>query len=140
MIAQNEVNVQWELAHKTDNPTVSYKHPRKRALVQIKWWCLYDYSITNSRSETHCCFFTYTRHNMNFHSCEKQIFKYFGWTKIRKDLDGTKTSPNEVIQTTATRQLEKLIFDCLPIVAGSWKSRFKIFQFKCLLNQLGCCP
>ena len=77
---------------------------------------------------------------MNFHSCEKQIFKYFGWTKIRKDLYGTKTSPNEVMQITATRQLEKLIFDCLPVVAGSWKSRFKIFQFKCLLNQLGYCP
>ena len=44
MIAQNEVNVQGELANKT-------------------------------------C----TRHNMNFHGCEKQIFESFGFTKIRKD-------------------------------------------------------
>ena len=36
MIAQNEVNVQAELANKTDNRTVSYKHRRRRALVQIK--------------------------------------------------------------------------------------------------------
>ena len=27
MIAQNEVNVQGELAHKTDNRTVPYKYP-----------------------------------------------------------------------------------------------------------------
>ena len=32
MIPQNEVNVQTELANKTDNRTVSYKHH----LVQIK--------------------------------------------------------------------------------------------------------
>ena len=36
MIAQNEVNVQGKLAHKTDNPIVSYKHPRGTTLVQIK--------------------------------------------------------------------------------------------------------
>ena len=36
MIAQNEVNVQGELAHKTDNRTVSYKHRTGRTLVQIK--------------------------------------------------------------------------------------------------------
>ena len=36
MIAKNEVNVQGELANKTDNCTVSYKHRKKRALVQIK--------------------------------------------------------------------------------------------------------
>ena len=36
MIAQNEVNVQGELANKTDNPTVSYKYRTGRTLVQIK--------------------------------------------------------------------------------------------------------
>ena len=36
MIAQNEVNMQGELANKTDNGTVSYKHCTGRTLVQIK--------------------------------------------------------------------------------------------------------
>ena len=36
MIVQNEVNVQGELANKTDNRTVSYKHRTGRTLVQIK--------------------------------------------------------------------------------------------------------
>ena len=36
MIAQNEVNVQEELANKTYNRTVSCKHHTGRILVQIK--------------------------------------------------------------------------------------------------------
>ena len=36
MIARSEVNVQGELANKTDNRTVSYKHRTGRTLVQIK--------------------------------------------------------------------------------------------------------
>ena len=36
MIAQNEINVHGELASKTDNRTVSYKHCTGRILVQIK--------------------------------------------------------------------------------------------------------
>ena len=36
MIAQNEINVQGELANKTDNRTVSFKHRRGRILVHIK--------------------------------------------------------------------------------------------------------
>ena len=36
MVAQNEVNVQGELANKTDDCTVSYKHRTGRTLVQIK--------------------------------------------------------------------------------------------------------
>ena len=36
MIAQNEINVLGELANKTDNCTVSYKHFKGRNLVQIK--------------------------------------------------------------------------------------------------------
>ena len=50
MIVQNEVNVQAELANKTDNYTVSYKH--RRTLVHIKYWCLYHYSIRDSSGET----------------------------------------------------------------------------------------
>ena len=36
MIVQNEINVQGELAKKTDNRTVSDKHRTGRILVQIK--------------------------------------------------------------------------------------------------------
>ena len=39
----------------------------------------------------------------------------------------TETSRNKVMQNTATRQLERLIFDYTLIIAGSWKTRFKIF-------------
>ena len=67
---------------------------------------------------------------MNFHGCEKQILNYFGYTLIRKESKLTKMSQNEVMQTTTTRQLERLIFDYTPIIVGSWKSRFKIFDFK----------
>ena len=35
MIAQNEMNVQGELANKTYNRTVSYKHRTGRILLQI---------------------------------------------------------------------------------------------------------
>ena len=34
--AQNEVNMQWELANEPDNRTDSYKHRIGRTLVQIK--------------------------------------------------------------------------------------------------------
>ena len=37
MIAENEINVQGELADKTDNRTASYKHRTGRILVQIKY-------------------------------------------------------------------------------------------------------
>ena len=37
---------------------------------------------------------------MNLHSCEKQIFKSFGCTEIRKDSKPTKTSRNKVMQHT----------------------------------------
>ena len=36
MFAQNKINVQEELANKTDNRTVSYKHHTGRNLEQIK--------------------------------------------------------------------------------------------------------
>ena len=51
MIAQNEIRVQSELANKTSNCTVSYKHHTERILVQIKYWCLCDYSMRDSRDE-----------------------------------------------------------------------------------------
>ena len=53
MIGQNEVNVQGELANKTDNGTVSCKHRTGRILVQIKYRCLHDHSIPESSGETH---------------------------------------------------------------------------------------
>ena len=37
-------------------------------------------------------------------------------------------------------QLERLIFDYKPIIVGSWKTRFKILEFKCLWKQKGCSP
>ena len=47
---------------------------------------------------------------MNFHSCEKQIFKSFGCTKIRNDSKQTKTSRNEVMQPTTSNSDSRLIF------------------------------
>ena len=82
------------------------------------------------------CFFNYTRHNTSFRSYEKQIFKYFGCTTNRKDSKWTKTRRNEVMQTATTRRLERLIFHYTPIIVGSWKCRFKIFEFKCLISLL----
>ena len=54
-------------------------------------------------------FFT-MRHGMNFHSCEKQIFKSFGCTKIHKDSRWTKTSLNEVMQPTSSNNGSRSIF------------------------------
>ena len=45
--------MQGELANKTDNYTVSYKHRTMKILVEIKKWCTYDYSIPGSTEETH---------------------------------------------------------------------------------------
>ena len=53
MIVHNEVNVQVELANKPDDRTASYKHPTGRTFVQITYSCLCDYSIPDSRGETH---------------------------------------------------------------------------------------
>ena len=49
MIVQNEANVQEESAKNPDNCTISYKYRTKRTSAQIKKWCLYDYSILDSR-------------------------------------------------------------------------------------------
>ena len=87
MISHNKVNVQAELAYETDNHTVSYKHRTGRATsyklnnggctiipypaVGVKHiWQVY---VTSELKVKLFCFFTYRRHNMNFHSCEKQI-------------------------------------------------------------------
>ena len=48
-----KVNMQEELANKSDNCTASYKHCTGRTLVEIEQWCLYNYSIPYSRGETH---------------------------------------------------------------------------------------
>ena len=47
---------------------------------------------------------------MNFHSCEKQILKSFGCTKIRKDSKWTKKSQNEVMQPTTSNNSSQPIF------------------------------
>ena len=39
---------------------------------------------------------------MNFYSCEKQLFKSFGYIKIDKDSKWTKTSRTEVMQPQQT--------------------------------------
>ena len=47
---------------------------------------------------------------MNFHGYEKQIFKSFGCTKIREDSKWTKTSRNEVMQSTTSNNDSRAIF------------------------------
>ena len=123
MIAQNEINVQRELANKTDNRTVPYKYRTGRILVQIKWWCLYDYSIPDGTGETQLAglcnhktknkivlFLHYTRHSLNFRSCEKQIFQFLGCSKICNDSKWTKTSRNEVMQPTPSNSNSRTVF------------------------------
>ena len=115
MIAQNEINVPGEWANKTHNCTVSYQHCTERILEQIKWWCLCDYSILSSRRKhiwqiyvtgqlkiKSLLFLYYTRYDVNFHSCEKRIFKFFGCAKTRNVSRWTKRSRKEVIQATAS--------------------------------------
>ena len=56
------------------------------------------------------CFFTIDWHyGMNFHSCEKQIFKYFGFTKILNDSKWTKRSWNELMQSTTSNSHSRSI-------------------------------
>ena len=50
-------------------PTVEVKH----------MWQLY---VTSELRIKFFLFLYYTHHGVNFHSCEKQIFKSFGCTKI----------------------------------------------------------
>ena len=47
---------------------------------------------------------------MNFHSCEKQIFKSFGCTHIRKDSKWTKTTRNKVMQPTISNNDSRRVF------------------------------
>ena len=57
-------------------------------------------------------FLYYTRHGVNFHSCEKQIFKSFGYTEICNDSKWTQTSRNEVMQPTTSNNDSRPIFPC----------------------------
>ena len=111
------------LANKTDNRTVSYKHRTGKVLVQIKQWCMYDYSIPDRGGETRLTslhnkwtknkivlFLYYRRHDMNFHSCEKQILKPIDWTKIRSNSKWTQTSRNEVMQPRTSHRHSQPIF------------------------------
>ena len=55
-------------------------------------------------------FLYYTHHNMNFHSCEKQIFKSLGCTKIREDSKWTKIRQKEVMQPTTSNNDLRPVF------------------------------
>ena len=46
---------------------------------------IYQVYVASDLNMKLLCFLTYPRYNMNFHGCEKQIFKFFDCTKIRKD-------------------------------------------------------
>ena len=153
-------------------PTVKLKH-----ILQVY--------VTNELKIKLFCFFTIRAIVRIFHSHDKQIFKSFSSTKIRRDSKWTKTSQYEVMQPTTSnkdswpifltmsttrqvftiplwteealftwafrrwvsffkylqefkvvvyqlRQLERVTFDYTHIIAGSRKSCFKAFQFKCL--------
>ena len=87
----------------------------------------------------------YTRHGMNFHTCEKQIFKSFNCSKTRSDSKSTKTSRNEVMQLTSSNSdpwpiflyhvYNQAGFDN-PFIIGrgcfTWASRRRVSLFKCL--------
>ena len=49
---------------------------------------------------------------MNFDSCEKQIFKSFGWTKIPNYSKWTKTSQNEAMQPKTSNSDSQPIIPC----------------------------
>ena len=55
-------------------------------------------------------FLDYTPHGMNFHSCEKQIFKSFSCTKICNKSKWTKTSRGEVMQPTIRNSDSRPVF------------------------------
>ena len=55
-------------------------------------------------------FLYYTIRGMNFHSCEKQIFKSFGCTKIYNDSKWNKASQNEVMQPATSNNDSRPIF------------------------------
>ena len=55
-------------------------------------------------------FLYYMHHGMNIYSCEKQIFKSFGCTKICNGSKWTKTSRNEVMQPTISNNDSRPIF------------------------------
>ena len=113
--------MQEELANKADNCAVSYYHLTGRILVQLNngacliipyltvevkhIWQVY---VTSELKKKLFCFFT--RHDMNFYSYEKQIFKSFSCTKIRKDSKCTKTNQNEVMQPTTSNIDSRPIF------------------------------
>ena len=47
---------------------------------------------------------------MNFHTCEKEIFKFFNCSKTHSDSKSTKTSRNEVMQLTSSNSDSRPIF------------------------------
>ena len=55
-------------------------------------------------------FLYYTRHGMNFYSCEKRIFKFVSCTKICNGSKWTKTNGNRKMQPTASNIDSRPIF------------------------------
>ena len=66
---------------------------------------------------------------MNFYSSEKQMFKYFGCTKIQKDSELTKTSPNEVMQPTTSNNDSRTIFPYLVHKQADFENPFFNFIY-----------
>ena len=97
MIAQNEINVQGELANKVDNGTVSYKHI----------WQVY---VTSELKIKLFCFFTIGAMVWIFIALKKQIFKFFGFTKICNNSKWTKKSWNKLMQPTISNSHSRSIF------------------------------
>ena len=82
-------------------------------------------------------FLYYKRHGMNFHSCEKQIFQFFGCTKMnQKQPKRSNLTHNQQQGFTTNFSLPSP----QPVIVSSWESRFKIFEFECLWNQEECSP
>ena len=114
MVEKKRVNVQEELANKTDNRTVSDKHRKGRILAQNKWWWLYiirnlrvivkrnwQVYVTSELKIKLLCFLTLRSIVWVFISVEKRYLS-FSCTKIRNNLKRTKTSRNEVMQSTTS--------------------------------------
>ena len=55
-------------------------------------------------------FLYYKRHGMNFHGCEKHMFKSFGCTKICNNSKWTKMSRHEVMPPSTSNSDSRTIF------------------------------
>ena len=114
-IAQSYVRMaQWGFKYKLNNGAcaiIPYQQWRWNTLWQI-------YVTSKLKIKFYFCFlfcfvlffFCCTRHGINFHSCEKQMLKSSGSTKIRNDSKWTKTSRNEIMWPTTSNNYSWPIF------------------------------